>query len=148
MSQNEPGEKEKIYQPQRLSGTADHRKRYRYPIHWRIALVHKNGEKNDIYHGRTHDLSAWGASILVDQNIFVMSEVVMLLGIPPLHAGLKETIVEIQCRMVYTVLDSEQSRFRIGIRFLRFKGDGKHTLTNVLSKRAILKPQFKDYEIE
>jgi hypothetical protein len=38
-----------------------------------------------------------------------MSEVVLLLAIPPLYAGQKETIVEIQCSMAYTVLDDEQS---------------------------------------
>ena len=121
--------------------TAENRKHYRHPIHWRIALVHKNGDKNDIYHGRTHDLSMWGANILVDNNIFVMSEVVILLAIPPLHMGQKETIVEIQCRMAYTVLDSEQSQFRIGMRFLHFKGEGKRILSDILSKRVIPKSE-------
>jgi hypothetical protein len=68
-----------------------------------------------------------------------MSEVVILLAIPPVHMGQKETIVEIQCRMAYTVLDSEQSQFRIGIRFLHFKGEGKRILSDILSKRAIPK---------
>lgn len=122
-------------------GTAEHRKHYRHPIHWRIALVHKNGDKNDIYHGRTHDLSMWGASILVERNIFVMSEVVILLAIPPLHMGQKETIIEIQCSMVYTVLDSEESQFRIGMRFLNFKGEGKRILSDILSKRLIPKSE-------
>ena len=126
-------------------GGIEHRKHYRHPIHWRIAMVHKNGSRNDIYHGHTNDLSMWGASILVDHNIFVMSDVVLLLAIPPQHAGQKETIVEIQCRMVYTVLDSEHGRFRIGIRFRHFKGEGKRTLSNVLAKRAIPKPEQKHY---
>lgn len=83
----------------------------------------------------------WGASILVDNNIFVMSEVVILLAIPALHMGQKETIVEIQCRMAYTVLDSEQSQFRIGMRFLHFKGEGKRILSDILSKRVIPKSE-------
>jgi len=134
-------EKGSIYPRRRLVKTAENRKHYRHPIHWRIALVHKNGDKNDIYHGRTHDLSMWGASILVDNNIFVMSEVVILLAIPALHMGQKETIVEIQCRMAYTVLDSEQSQFRIGMRFLHFKGEGKRILSDILSKRVIPKSE-------
>lgn len=136
------------YQKRRSVGGIEHRKHYRHPIHWRVAIVHKIGNKNDIYHGRTHDLSLWGASILVDRNIFVMSEVVMLLAIPPVHPGHKETIVEIQCRMAYTVLDSEQSRFRIGIRFLSFKGDGKKLLSDILSRRAIPKSEPKPYGLE
>ena len=128
-----------VFQKKRAAGTAEHRKHFRHPVHWRVAIVHKVGDKNDIYHGRTHDLSARGASILVEHNIFMMGEVVMLLGVPPLNPGQKETIIEIQCSMVYTVLDAEQKLFRIGIHFLRFKGDGKKVLTDVLSGRAIPK---------
>lgn len=148
MSKEDFGAKEDVYQMRRSGATAEHRKHYRHPIHWRIAIVHKNGDKNDIYHGRTNDLSVWGASVLVDHNIFMMSEVVLLLAIPPLHAGQKETIVEIQCRMAYTVLDSEQSQFRIGIRFLHFKGEGKRILSDVLSKRVIPKSEPKNYGVD
>lgn len=137
-----------VYQKKRPVGGVEHRRHYRYPIHWRIAIIHKNGDKNDIYHGRTHDLSVTGASILVDRNIFMMSEVVMLLAIPPSHPGHKETIIEIQCRMAYTVLDSEQSRFRIGIRFLSFKNSGKKMLADILSKRVIPKSEPKPYGME
>jgi c-di-GMP-binding flagellar brake protein YcgR len=117
----------------------ERRKHYRHPIHWRIALVHENDDKHDIYHGRTHDLSVWGASVFVDHNIFMIAEVVLLLAIPPLHPGQKETIIEIECRMIYTILDNEQSQFRIGVRFLSFKGDGKRILSDILSKRMIPK---------
>lgn len=150
MSQKDLGAKEAGEVLKELSiplkkGSAENRKHYRHPVHWRIALVHKNGDKNDIYHGRTHDLSLWGASILVDHNIFMMTEVVLLLAIPPTNMGAKEVIVEIQCRMAYTVLDSEQSRFRIGIRFLSFKGEGKRILSDTLAKRVIPKSEPKHY---
>jgi c-di-GMP-binding flagellar brake protein YcgR len=137
-----------VLQKKRAATGMEHRKHYRHPIHWRIAIIHKNGDKNEIYHGRTHDLSVSGASIMVDRNIFMMSEVVMLLAIPPFHPGQKETIVEIQCRMAYTVLDSEESRFRIGIRFMSFKGDGKKTLADILSRRVIPKSEPKNYSSE
>lgn len=129
----------------RGAGGSEKRKHCRHPIHWRIAVVHKNGGKNDIYHGQTNDLSMWGASILVDHNIFVMSDVVLLLAIPPYHMGQRETIVEIQCRMVYTVLDSEHGRFRIGLRFKQFKGQGKRALTEILTKREISKQEQKRF---
>jgi hypothetical protein len=139
VSQEDADIKGSVYQMKRSVGVTEHRRHYRHPIHWRIAIVHKNGDKHDIYHGRTHNLSVWGANILVDHNIFMMSEVVMLLAIPPLHPGQKETIIEIQCRMVYTVLASVQSQFRIGISFLYFKEDGKRILSDILSKRVIPK---------
>ena len=116
--------------------TAEHREHVRHPVHWRTAIIHKNVDRNDIFHGRTYDLSVNGASILIHHNIF-RPEVVMLLAVPPLHAGQKETLIEIHCHMVYTVLDSEQSQFRIGLHFLSFKGDGKNILTEILSKRVV-----------
>ncbi len=116
--------------------TDDDREHVRYPVHWRAAIVHKNVERNDIFHGHTCDLSVSGASVFLHHNIF-RPEVVMLLAVPPLHAGQKETIIEIYCHMAYTVLDSDQSLFRIGLRFMSFKGNGENTLTKNLSKRAI-----------
>ena len=121
--------------------TAEHREHVRHPVHWRTAIIHKNVDKNDIFHGRTNDLSINGASILIHHNIF-RPEVVMLLAIPPLNTGQRETIIEIQCHMVYTVLDSEQSLFRIGLRFMSFKGDGKNILEKTLSKRVIPSPNI------
>ncbi len=116
--------------------TADDREYVRHPVHWRTAIVHKNVEKNDIFHGRTNDLSINGASVFLHHNIF-RPDVVMLLAVPPLNTGQKETIIEIHCHMVYTVLDSGQGQFRVGLHFLSFKGDGKNILTKILSKRAI-----------
>lgn len=135
-------------QKPRSAGATENRKQHRHPIHWRIALVHRYSDRNDIYHGRTHDLSVLGASIFVDYNIFMMSELVLLLAIPPLQPGHQETIIEIQCRMVYTILASAQSQFRIGIRFLDFKGDGKRLLSDILSKRVIPETTPNSYVVE
>ena len=129
----------------RATRPIENRKHYRYPVHWRIAIVHQNGNRNDIYHGHTHDLSLGGASVLIDHNIFMNSEVVMLLAIPPGLPGQKEIIIEAQCRMAHTVFDSGKGRFRIGIRFLSFKGEGKQILSRVLSKRAIPESDQKPY---
>ncbi len=129
----------------RAARPAENRKHFRHPIHWRIAIIHKNGDKNDIYHGQTHDLSLGGASVLIDHNIFMNSEVLMLLAIPPSLPGQKEIIIEAQCRMAHTVFDSGKGRFRIGIRFQSFKGEGKQILSRILSKRVIHEPDQKPY---
>ena len=119
------------------AATVDNRTHYRHPIHWRIALIYKNNGKNETLHGVTHNLSVSGASILVDRNLFLSAEVIILLAIPPLHVGQKETLLEIESSMAYTVLDSEESRFRIGLHFLHFKGEGKRILSDILSKRVL-----------
>lgn len=145
MIRKEADAREEGFQRLRPGSGVENRRHYRHPVHWRVAIVHKNGDKNDIYHGRTHDLSAWGASVLLNHNIFVMADVVVLLAIPPNNPGQKEIIIEIDSRMAYTVLDSDQQLFRIGIRFLKFKGEGKRILADVLSKRAIPKPENKRF---
>ena len=113
------------------------RKHTRHLCHWRMAIIHKNKDKNDIFHGRTNDLSVDGASVFIHHNVFKVEEVVMLLAVPPLNVGQKETIIEIQCRMAYTILDSEQSMFRIGLQFQGFKGDGKDMLAKILGNRVV-----------
>ena len=113
------------------------RRFHRYPVRWRVAIINKHRNKNDTYHGRTQNVSLSGVSILTDHNVFFTTEVVILLAIPPTYQGQKESIVEIQCSGVYTVLDSVSGQFRIGMRFDQFKGDGKRILSDVLSKRLI-----------
>jgi hypothetical protein len=118
-----------------------YRSYYRHPVHWRVAIVNKSSSGNEIFHGRTNDLSMSGISILLDHNILFTSEVVVLLAIPPMHHGLKETIIEIECSLAHSVLDSVHGQFRFGMRFLYFKGDSKRILSDVLSKRHIPKQE-------
>ena len=108
-------------------------------MHWRVAIVNKNSVNKDIYHGRTHNVSISGVSILTDHNIFFTTEVVILLAIPPMHQGQKETILEIQCSPTHTVLDADYGQFRLGMKFTHFKEGGKRILSDVLSKRHIPK---------
>ena len=129
----------------RGSGELTRRKRYRHPVRWRVAIVNKDGDRNDIYHGRTYDVSLSGISVLLDRNMLFTSEVVLLLAIPPMHQGQKETIIEIQCRLTHTVLDSEHSQFRLGMKFIHFKGDGQRILSDILSKRHIPKQAHSFY---
>jgi hypothetical protein len=111
------------------------RKHDRLPVHWRAAIINKGIGKNDIYHGRTHDLSLSSVSIFIEHNIFFTSEVVLLLAIPPMHQGKKETIVETQCSTTYTLLDSAHGQFRVGMKIMQFKGDGKAILEDILTKQ-------------
>ena len=126
-------------------GGKNNRKYYRHPVHWRVALVNKGGGKNDVYHGRTYDVSMSGISILLERNVFFTTEVVLLLAIPPMHQGMKEIIVEIQCSIAHTVLDSEYSQFRLGMNFIRFKENGNGILSDALSKRFIPKSEHSLY---
>ena len=112
-----------------------HRKKPRYSVRWRVAIVYDNNGQNEIFHGHIHDLSMEGASLYSDHNIFVEEPVKVLLVIPSLSTNRGDKIIEIHSRMIYTVLAANHHQFRIGLHFLRFKADGRSLLNQNLSKR-------------
>ncbi|MES2073645.1 MAG: PilZ domain-containing protein [Pseudomonadota bacterium] len=96
----------------------------RYLVKWRMAIVYEGGNGKKTFHGRVNDISLGGLSIHCDHNVFYEGKVILLLALPPLNAGTREKILEISCRMNYTILS--QQLFRIGLEFMEFrKGDKK-----------------------
>lgn len=112
----------------------------RYPMHWKIAVVFDEKVQRPTFHGITNEISLDGLSLLTDHNIFTEDTITLLLAIPPLHNGSRQKIVEIRARMIYTVHSSAHDRFRIGMRFIQYKGEGRKTLQTNLESRAIGKP--------
>lgn len=123
--------------PIKLKSSAEHRQARRYPFQWPVAIVFDSTEGQDIYHGTTHELSLGGCSILTEHNVFSDHTVSILLSIPTEHPGGRRRIIEVKARMVYTVLSSGHQRFRCGIQFLNFKGNGRATLTRAIDKRSM-----------
>lgn len=96
----------------------------RYLVKWRIAIVYEGGKGKKTFHGRVNEISLGGLSIHCDYNVFHDGKVILLLALPPLNAGAREKILEITCRMNYTILS--QKLFRIGLEFVEFRqGDRK-----------------------
>lgn len=116
--------------------SAEHRKYPRYRVHWKVLIVHEQSGTKQIFKGRTHDLSIKGASIHSDRNIFVEGKVTVYLVMPTLAGDLGEKIIEIESRMAYTVLASNQHQFRIGLHFLKFKENGHRLLSENLARRS------------
>lgn len=115
----------------------DRRSSIRAPLHLKVAIVYKrrsDGSPHPTYHGRTHDVSTSGVSVLVDYNVFTDEEVTVLLAVPPTHQGMPERIIEIQARMVYTVFSCDHDTFRIGLSFRRFKRNGRAQLNQLLER--------------
>lgn len=117
--------------------SAEHRKAKRHPFRWPVAIVFDSTESQDTYHGTTHELSLAGCSILTEHNVFSEHQVSILLSIPTESPGGRRRVVEIKARMVYTVLSSGHQKFRCGIQFVNFKGNGRVTLARVIEKRAV-----------
>lgn len=116
--------------------SAEHRKHPRYRVRWKVFIAHQWNGQEQIFSGRTHDLSLKGASVYSDHNIFVEGKVTVYLVMPTLVADLGEHIIEIESRMVYTVLASNQRQFRIGLHFLKFRENGRGLLGENLANRS------------
>lgn len=98
----------------------------RYLVKWRIAIVYEGGTGKKTFHGRVNEISMGGLSIHCDHNVFYEGKVILLLALPPLNAGAREKILEITCRMNYTILS--QQLFRIGLEFVQFREGDKRLL--------------------
>lgn len=98
----------------------------RYLVKWRIAIVYEGGTGKKTFHGRVNEISMGGLSIHCDHNVFYEGKVILLLALPPLNAGSREKILEITCRMNYTILS--QKLFRIGLEFVHFREGDRRLL--------------------
>lgn len=114
------------------------RKFTRYPMQWKIAIVFDEDEHRPTFHGITNEISQGGLSLLTDHNLFTEDLITLLLAIPPKNSAQGNKIVEIRARMIYTVHSAGHDRFRIGVHFERFKGNGRKLLETNLKERAIV----------
>lgn len=119
---------------------SDKRAEPRAPLHFKVAIIyhlHPDEATRPTYHGRTHDISTQGLSVVVDRNIFSEGDVTVLLAIPPAHPGAPQKIVEATAKMIYTVFSSDHDAFRIGLDFREFKRNGKELLRTAVEQRRI-----------
>lgn len=117
--------------------TAEHRQEKRHPLHWPVAIVFDSTDQQHTFHGTTHEISLSGCSILTEHNVFSDLPVSILLSAPIDHPGGRRRVIEVRAQMVYTVLSSGHQRFRCGIHFLKFKGNGRATLTRIVDERGL-----------
>ena len=54
--------------------------------------------------------------------------------IPAYMQDQKNTIVGVKCVILHSILSSNYGKYRVGIKFIDFNGNGKDALTEALSK--------------
>jgi PilZ domain len=112
------------------------RQQERYLVRWRMAIVFDNGKGENTFHGKVNDISMGGISIYCDHNIFHKGIVTLSLTVPPLNITQTGRILEIKCRMVYTILS--RNSFRIGLQFIRFNTGDEEFLESRLKSNHTL----------
>jgi hypothetical protein len=75
--------------------------------------------------------------MLTEHNIFSDVPISILLSLPANHPHGRRRVLEVKAHMIYTVLAAGCQKFRCGIRFLSFKGEGRATLKRVIEQRAM-----------
>ena len=104
----------------------------RYPARW-SCIIRQDSLPNRAYHGHTHDISEAGAAILSDHNLSPGGHCTLLLAPPP-TPGRHTPVIEIRCRLAYSVHSDRHRCFRHGIEFVSFQGAGKVLLAQILGE--------------
>lgn len=117
--------------------SSDGRQDKRHPLHWPIAVVCQTAAGARTHHGRTHEMSLGGCSMLTEDNFLADQPVTVYLSAPVEQPGAPRSVLEIKARMVYTVLASGQQKFRCGFQFLNFKDNGRATLARLMEGRSV-----------
>lgn len=120
-----------------ITDADEHRKDKRHPFKWRVAIVFASVENEQTYHGVTHDISPGGCAILTEHNVYSEETISVLISLPVETPNGRRKVIEAQARMVYTVLSAGHQKFRCGIQFLKFKGQGRKMLMRAFAMRGI-----------
>lgn len=95
----------------------EHRTVQRYMVKWRVtASVDRHG----LHHGHLKDISIKGAAVLLEQNLQSVDFIKLHIYVPPPAPSRIPCIVEVVGKVVYSIYDARELRFRVGINFLRF----------------------------
>ncbi len=116
---------------------ADRRDCPRFNLPLRLALVYPGVEGSPplpIYHWKAHDVCLSGLSMVVDENVFREGSVTVLLALPPAHSWAAQKIISATAVMTYAIRSSKVNGFKIGMRFLDFKDDGRALLEAALQR--------------
>ena len=125
-----------------LSGwqNADRRRGARARLRLRLSIVYPQCEgraTRPIYHGTTDDLGMSGLSTVAEDNVLHEGEVTVFLALPPVHGWAPQRIVEATAVMTYAIHSSKLRGFKIGMKFLEFKLDGRELLEAALRRAQV-----------
>ena len=95
----------------------EQRRETRYRATWKVDLVIEGQGTDD---GRINDISLHGAAVLFGRNLKPNTKVTLRIYVPSITGPYPPTILTVYGRVCYTVHDSEDLLFRVGIVFVEF----------------------------
>jgi hypothetical protein len=99
-------------------GGSEHRRETRYRATWKVDII-VGGQ--DLHDGRLNDISLHGASILLGHNLKPDIKVTLRIYIPSITGPYPPTVLTVHGMTRYTVHDSDDLLFRVGIAFTEFE---------------------------
>ncbi len=124
---------------------ADRREHPRSSLRLKLVVLYPQTDgrpARPMFHGKTHDISMSGLSLVVNYNIFQEGEVKVVLALPPAHAGVPRKVVTYTAEMTYAIHSSKLDAFKIGLAFRAFRGEGRALL------KAALQHALKQENVE
>ncbi len=118
---------------------AERREDPRSPLQLKLVVLYPQIEgrpARPMFHGKAHDISVSGLSLVVDYNVFQEGEVTVVMALPPAHDGAAPKVVTSTAEMSYAIHSSKLDAFKIGFTFHRFRGDGKALLEAALRQAS------------
>ena len=95
----------------------EHRTSQRYLVKWRVAAFI---DHQGLHHGHLKDISVKGAAVLLDQHFQSAEFIKLHVYMPPPAPSRIPCIIEVVGRIVYSIYDAKEHRFRTGVNFLKF----------------------------
>ena len=122
-----------------LGKYAERREDPRSHLQLKLAVLYPQIEgrpPRPMFHGKTHDISVSGLSLVVGYNVFQEGEVTVVMALPPARDGAAPKVVTATAEMSYAIHSSKLDAFKIGFTFHRFRGDGKALLEAALRQAS------------
>ncbi len=101
-------------------GSKEHRTVQRYIVKWHCTA---SIDAEKLHHCHIKDISIKGAAILHDHNFRSVEFIKLQVYVSPPPPARIACIVSVLCKVVYTLFDSREQRYRTGVSFLKFATD-------------------------
>lgn len=127
---------ERPCQPPQKIHRANERDQARYPLRLRCNIIYLEHTLRPSYSGFTCNLSLSGAGVVVAQNIFTADPIMLLMLLPKASPSERTKVVEVNARMVHTMLSAYYQEFLLGIQFKSFERNGRELLQSYIRERT------------